>query len=286
MTGTPQYTAAQLLDIASRYELEGNLEYATQFYRYLAENLVGTPEAAQARTALERLAHRHATQTKRPDPSGQPQPRPTLSATGRPQPASQGPQGQGAPNQSGAPLRTEPTLSSAAPAQRPRDTSQTGYANRPETTGRPGQTQQPQFATPQGTPPAASPHANQPNFAPRAEDDDTPLPRVMRGEEDLEDGVEFSPGYRVGRFLAFTMVLFGWLSLVAGIAFAAIAVAGVAGTQIMSEYGGLPFGVLIGIAGFVVGLLMIFLGSLAQAAYEAANNTRELLEIERAKAGW
>ena len=277
MTGTPQYTAAQLLDIASRYELEGNLEYATQFYRYLAENLVGTPEAGQARIALERLAHRHAA----------PQTRPTLSTTGRPQQTSQGPQGQTAPKQSGASIRTEPTLSSGAPSQRPREANQPSYANRPETTGRTGPAQQAPFATPQGTPPAASsPYANQPNFAPRSEEDDTPLPRVMRGEEDLDDGVEFSPGYRVGRFLAFTMVLFGWLSLVAGIAFAAIAVAGVAGTQIMSEYGGLPFGVLIGVAGFVVGLLMVFLGSLAQAAYEAANNTRELLEIERAKAGW
>lgn len=279
MTGTPQYSAAQLLDIASRYELEGNLEYANQFYRYLAENLVGTPEAAQARAALERLAQRQASQRdKAPPLKTEPERGPQWQqAGGRAQ----------LPPQSAA-QRAEPTLSTPSAQQRPRETSQPGYPGRSDT-ARPAPAQHPQFATPKGSPPAtAGPYPNQPNLSAHADDDNnTPLPRVVRGEEEeVDDGVEFVPGYRVGRFLAFTMVLVGWLALIGGIVFAGLAIAGVAGSQIMAEYGGLPFGVLIGLAGLAAGLLMIFLGSMAQAAYEAANNTRELLEIERAKAGW
>ena len=57
MTDSPQYTPAQILEMGHRAEHEGNLEYATQFYSYIADNLAGAPEAVDARLALERLSH-------------------------------------------------------------------------------------------------------------------------------------------------------------------------------------------------------------------------------------
>ncbi len=109
----------------------------------------------------------------------------------------------------------------------------------------------------------------------------------MRRDEDAdEDAAEYVPGYRIGRFIAFTMVLLGWLALIAGIVFIAVAIAGVAGTQISQAYGGLPIGVVIGASAMASGVVMAFVGYIATAVFEAANNTRELLEIESAKAGW
>ncbi len=101
-----------------------------------------------------------------------------------------------------------------------------------------------------------------------------------------EEEYDFVPGYRVGRFLAFALVLVGWLALLGGLAFAGMAIGGISGSQTMEGTGGLPFGVVVGIAGFLAGLVMVFLGSMARAVFEAANNTRELLEIERARSGW
>ncbi|MEQ8824774.1 MAG: hypothetical protein RIC14_10405 [Filomicrobium sp.] len=314
MTGTPQYTAAQLLDIASRYELEGNLDYASQFYNYLADSMPGTPEATEARAALQRLANRQAAasaprptlqtpsaSTAAPQRAGEPslgqrleqaQQRLSLTSVGQPQnqsnpaaPTSAAPRPQ--PGLSG---RAEPNLSTGGQPPQQRDSAEPGFANRPAAP-QAAPTHSPQqpstFAQPAGQPPATTGHNTKSNLASQTADDNTPMPRVIRGEEEeLEEGGEFAPGYRVGRFLAFTMVLIGWLALIAGIAFAALAVAGVAGSQIQANYGGLPFGVAAGLATFTSGLIMIFVGSMAQATFEAANNTRELLEIERAKAGW
>lgn len=109
----------------------------------------------------------------------------------------------------------------------------------------------------------------------------------MRGDDEVdEDVAEYVPGYRFGRFLAFTMVLLGWLSMIGGLVYIAVAIAGVAGTEISTAYGGLPIGVVIGGSAFISGIVLVFVGSAATAVFEAANNTRELLEIERAKAGW
>lgn len=282
MTGQHPYSPAEILDMGRRAEFEGNLDYASQFYSYLIEGLPGTREADEARIGMERVAQLRDRLSSAPDvaqnqpPAAQPAyphhnevPRTGPSSSRLSPDTAARPFGsQQQPNQ-----RAEPSLS--APSGRPGAGS--------------GQPQSPRQATASGPHRGAPPPNAQWNPVSVADGDEEarqPLPRVMRRDEENEDEVEFQPGYKIGRFLAFAIVLLGWLSLVGGIAFAAIAIAGVAGAQPLADYFGLPFGVVVGLAAMTSGLFMVFIGSLAQAAFEAANNTRELLEIERAKAGW
>lgn len=302
MTGKPSYSPAEILGMGRRAEFEGNLDYATQFYTYLIESLPGTREANDAMIGMERVNQLRdkasSSQTFRqaapasPEPqvpqatppltqgqqapphtydkvprSAPPSPRPPINRGAKPAAALQG----------GPQQRQEPALSVPPSPHRPDAT----------TTSPP---QSPPSAHPshqRGAPPQQA-HWNPVSVADAHTDDNTPLPRVMQTADETEsmDEVEFVPGYRVGRFLAFAMILFGWLALIGGIAFAGLAIAGMAGAQPLAEYAGLPVGILIGAAALLGGLVMVFLGTLAQAAFEAANNTRELLDIERARDGW
>jgi len=275
-----------------RAEFEGNLDYATQFYSYLIESLPGTREAAEARIGMDRVSQMR----DKISPVGMPQPAPSapIERTGNPQAYEEvprtGPSSRLSLDTSARPVkpsptqmphqgtqqRTEPSLSAPA-ARAASSTPRSAPPPQPAPAGAP---------PPRRTPPPPQAHWNPVSVGEAQPEAGAPLPRVMRREEESEDEMEFVPGYRIGRFLAASLVLFGWLAIIGGIGFAGATVAGVAGTQLAPAYGALPFGALVGLAAIVAGIVLVFIGSLAQAAFEAANNTRELLEIERAKAGW
>ncbi len=288
MTSKNPYTPAEILDMGRRAEFEGNLDYATQFYSYLIEGLPNTREASEARIGMERVSQLRDRPATSPTPQQGPPPSagPTTNvqdAVPRTGPSSSrlsldtsaravNPQQKPQPAQQ----RTEPSLAApparagSAPQRPPPSHQTTANGQPPQQSGAP--------------PPQA--HWNPVSVADGQPNAGGPLPRVVRRDDESEDEVEFVPGYKIGRFLAFALVLFGWLALLGGIAFVGATIAGVAGDQPLAEYGGLPLGVVIGLAAFAGGIILVFVGSLAQAAFEAANNTRELLEIERAKAGW
>ena len=292
MTGKHPYAPSEILDMGRRAEFEGNLDYATQFYSYLIEGLPGTREANEARIGMERVsqlrdrpASAHVPQQTAPDPTASAQ-NPLSTPQGHEEVPRTGPSSSRLsldtsararpPQPTVTHQRNEPSLS--APSAR------TGTSP-PRTHPSPQAPANGQAPQPRGTPPPQA-HWNPVSLADGQHGADSPLPRVVRRDEENEDEVEFLPGYRIGRFLAFALVLLGWLAIVGGFAFIGITVAGLAGTQPVAEYGALPLGVLTGLAAFVAGIVLVFIGSFAQAAFEAANNTRELLEIERAKAGW
>jgi hypothetical protein len=87
--------------------------------------------------------------------------------------------------------------------------------------------------------------------------------------------------YRLGRWLAGLVSLLGWLILVAG----------VAATPLHLLLGRLEIGIslsgllaaAVGLA--ALGLVTVALGQAARALFDQANATRELVAIERAKAG-
>lgn len=255
MTDSPRYTPAQILEMGRRAEHEGNLEYATQFYSYIADNLAGAPEAVDARLALDRLTHLHQ---RRPEPGPvrhqHPQsapagyeevPRTGAPAQPVPEPSLSMPSGHIAP-----PSTADPRQQGVAPVQHP-------------------------YGQPSAAPPAGHTNAYQ------------PVPHMAQsGSDGEEEEAEFEPGYRLGRFLAFTLQLIGWLVLLGGLIFIALNLAGVVASEIVAPISGLPGGVVLGLGAVAAGLALVFIGLFAQATFESANNTRELLEIERAKAGW
>lgn len=205
-------------------------------------------------------------------------------------PASKPRQAQAPAQANPSPVRNEPSLG-GYPASRQPPPARAGDGPSPQGPASRGPAMQPfpaAHAPPPQSAPLQAPQGGSHVTDPAAGKQGGEVPRLVRreGDTDEEDGVEFVPGYRIGRLLAFLVVLFGWLAFVAGAAFAALAVAGVAGSQPVAAWGGMPLGVVVGVAGVLAAIVMVFLGSLAQAAFEAANNTRELLEIERAKAGW
>ena len=278
MTDSPQYTPAQILEMGQRAEHEGNLEYATQFYSYIADNLAGAPEAVDARLALERLSQ---TRQRRPEHTSAPahHAQPTQA-------------GYDEVSRTGPPTQTSPEV-----AQRQATPSYAPHVSRP-VSARPdpslsmpaGQVAQPRVEDPrqQGIAPVHHPYG-QPAANSRADRANTPqhLQHAAQPDEDSdEEEAEFVPGYRLGRFLASALQLLGWLILLGAFIFVGLTVAGIVGTQAATTIGGLPGGLVPGIAAIVTGLAMVFVGTLAQATFEAANNTREILEIERAKAGW
>ncbi|MBU2582112.1 MAG: hypothetical protein KJ622_10375 [Alphaproteobacteria bacterium] len=294
MSGKPSYSPSEILDMGRRAESEGNLDYATQFYSYLVEGLPGTREAAEAVIGLQRVNQLRDKHTAAPSPhhtAAVQQPAPPHTSQPRPQAYEDVPRSR--PPASQPRLSLDGSAKSAGSAQgaiRQRaEPSLSGPSSPP-----PMKTSRPS-PPPQSQPPGHQPHHRGPppqahwnpvSVADEPAVSDTPLPKVMRPDEETEDEVEFIPGYRFGRFLAFVMILFGWLTALGGIVFLGLTVAGVAGTQPLPDYAGLPLGLVIAAAAVVSGIILVFLGSLALAAYEAANNTRELLDIERARAGW
>src|SRR5690349_4449418 len=56
LQGAPELTPGQLLDAGRRAEAEGKVDLAVQFYLHLAEHFGQTPDAAEARSAIIRMA--------------------------------------------------------------------------------------------------------------------------------------------------------------------------------------------------------------------------------------
>lgn len=304
MSGKPSYSPSEILDMGRRAEAEGNVEYASQFYGYLIEGLPGTREADEARNGMERVARlldrSSSTQTARPQSQIASTPAQTsyqspstaydhASRTGKHSPqlsmdtATQNAR-RPTPHQGSmksGQMRSEPGLSSpnGRPSQNPSHLQSAPTSQTAVSAG--------QHHPHRGSQPLPQTGRNPVQVNDTHHEDRTPLPKIAQRNDELEeDEVVFVPGYRVGRFLAFALILLGWTAMIGGIAFVAMSIAGVTGTQLLPDYGGLPLGIVAGMSAVVAGIVMIFLGSLAQAAYEAANNTRELLEIERANAGW
>ena len=283
MSGQPQYTPAQILEMGQHAEREGKGDHAAQFYSYILDHMAGAPEAADARTALQRLTQ---PREQPPPPAETAAPRLSLDIAARPI-RSQSAATTGGPRRE-APAGPAPQLGAPPP---PQHRGPEPNLAAPQAAG-PVAANPPVFQPPASEPalqgaPQQQPPA--PHAAPlgRSRDGANPLPRVMQEDEDDEDGLaEFAPGYRFSRFLAFLLLLAGWLAAIGGVVFAALAIAGVAGSQTAPSVGGLPYGALVGAAAVVTGIAVVFIASIARAAFEAANNTRELLEIERAKSGW
>lgn len=279
MTGSTPYTPAQILDMGRRAEQQGNLDYAAQFYTYLTESFPGTREAAEAQAGVERV---YQTRERFAEPAhgGHEQRQPAAHETSAGARAFDevprtGPPSRGPHDPSASPLKPSPTAAS----QRPQP-SLSIPAGQPAP-------RRPDPAHPvSGNMPTQRPQGTSPGLQDSGRRGNEQFQNVMHQDEDGEEHVEYAPGYRIGRFLAFALVLLGWLAFIGGIAFAALAIVGITGTQLLTGYGGLPIGAVVGLASIVAGIALVFVGSLAQAAFEAANNTRELLEIERAKIGW
>ncbi len=277
MTDSPQYTPAQILEMGHRAEHEGNLEYATQFYSYIADNLAGAPEAVDARLALERLSHFRQRRPEYP---------PSTAHCSQPTPA-----GCDEVPHTGPPAQPSPDVAhyQATSAHAPHVSRPVGGRPEPSLSIPGGQAVQPRVEDPrqQDIGPVHQPYG-QPSATPIADRASTTehLPHAAQPDEDGEEETEFVPRYRLGRFIASALQLFGWLILLGGFIFVGLTVAGVVGTEVAATIGGLPGGVLPGLTAIATGLALVFIGALAQATFEAANNTREILEIERAKAGW
>ena len=92
--------------------------------------------------------------------------------------------------------------------------------------------------------------------------------------------------YRSGRALAALFSAIGWLAIVAAILVLAVG----AGAHVLHvdalRQVGLGAGVLVQMPGAILGgAVLVFLGQAARALFDQANATRELLALERARAG-
>lgn len=68
-TARPQtYSPAEILEAGRRAEAEGRRDYAAQFYRHLTDYYAATPEAVEARHALQRVASAAPQPATRPEP--------------------------------------------------------------------------------------------------------------------------------------------------------------------------------------------------------------------------
>lgn len=96
-----------------------------------------------------------------------------------------------------------------------------------------------------------------------------------------------SDGYRLGRIVASVFGFVGWLVAVSGFIGTAIAIAAAiapaAVAPLSKVAGGWMASPLIGGSGVVGGLLLVFLGQLARAVFDAANATRDLAAMGRAR---
>lgn len=89
--------------------------------------------------------------------------------------------------------------------------------------------------------------------------------------------------YRLAKIMAQLVSGVGWASVIAGLAAAIVAAAGMVAEFSAAGLLGLPLGVLLGTPTAVVGLVLVLAGQLAIAVVEGADATLELLAIERGR---
>lgn len=112
------------------------------------------------------------------------------------------------------------------------------------------------------------------------------LPEVVaRRQRELAEGEEDEPPtrkFRSGRFLAWCMVIVGWLAIAGGVAGIAVGFVLPLGGSVM----GFSLGVIAGAGGFVVGFVLVLLGQLALAVFDNTEAVRELAWLVRVRSGF
>jgi hypothetical protein len=108
------------------------------------------------------------------------------------------------------------------------------------------------------------------------------LPQIIARGQD-QDEQAFAPRFRVAKFVAHALSAIGWITLLAGIGAAAGVFAGLAPELAVIGLLGVPFGVLLGLPVFTLGLVLIVAGQLAAAVFESTNANLELVAIERGR---
>lgn len=119
-----------------------------------------------------------------------------------------------------------------------------------------------------------------------AHDHNERLPEVVaRRQRELAEGEEDEPParrFRSGRFLAWCMVIVGWIAIAGGIAGIAIGFILPVGGSVM----GFSLGVIAGVGGFVSGFVLVLLGQLALAVFDNTEAVRELAWLVRVRSGF
>jgi len=93
----------------------------------------------------------------------------------------------------------------------------------------------------------------------------------------------FKARFRAARLVAVLVSGLGWASVLAGLAVAVLAGAGMAAEASTAGLLGLPLGVLLGMPAAMIGFVLVIAGHLAVAVFESTNATLELLAIERGR---
>ncbi|MEO1543906.1 MAG: hypothetical protein AAFR75_07805 [Pseudomonadota bacterium] len=318
MGSAQDYSPAEMLQFGQRAEADGDYDYALRAYAYLADQF---PDSTEGRIAYESYA-RVEKRTKggpaafSPEladvPTGETGPvdnqlntgpapltapsnvstSPSLDVSFSPKPAAAGSQkpNHGGPSptqrrgvatpanvvmQSGGP----PPASAARGGRVPDD---------PRLSSRLAGLQQDPSVHAHGMAPATKLPSTPPNIPVSDPDHDTQLPRMMRAIEEVDGDLEtaFRRKYRAGGVIAICLVLIGWLALLGGAA--AIAATYLNTIPELTASGSTlgMIGLEFGLAAMAGGVFLIFVGQLGQAIFDNANATRQLLAIERAKAGY
>jgi len=243
-----EFTADQVLQAGRRAEAEGRFDYALQFYRHLATHHGHAREAEEARRALGRLAERGTTGGAQPI---------RLSAI----------------------LERASRAANEVPPPPPTSTEE------PEAFAR-SRSQQPTHARPKAVPQAQPLSQSLPQSLSLSLDAHVDVP-VRSPSQDLtrHGPVALPPParfYWVGRALALVLGVAGWLLVVAGIASAGVLLG--YGMDLGSALGLPGIGLSAGLV--AAGFLAVFWSQLATALFATANAARDLVAIERAKAGY
>lgn len=253
MSDTQNYSPSQILAIGQRAESEGKFEYATQFYSHLVDHFRHTAEGHEAIYGLQRIEHYRQSQATSQMRSSQTQT-----------------------------PRREPQLS--AQPQQPRQTT----GGRPA--ARTAQAQRQDWPLTQehaGAINGAGLRSSLPAPVSEHEDEeDARLPRLVARAKSGADEQAHADTYRVGRLLTVVMAAVGWTLLCVGVPLLLAGLAGIPSAVGAAGLAGLPVGVELGLAAIVFGILLLFAAYLARAVFDSAAAARELVEIERAKAGW
>jgi hypothetical protein len=258
MAESQNYTPSQILAIGQRAEAEGKYEYATQFYAHLADHFRHTAEGHEALYGLQRIEHYrqlHAADQAR---------------------------GNQVQAQAQAPRR-EPQLSTHQPQAR-----QTTGGRPAARTAQAGRQDRPVVQEHHDLIPGAASRSSLPAPVSDHEDEeDARMPRlVARAGNSGEDGGAQDSSYRVGRLLTTVLAVVGWVLLCVGVPLLLAGLAGVPSSLAAAGLVGMPLGVEVGMAAIVWGIMLLLLAHVARAVFDSAAASRELVEIERAKAGW
>jgi len=107
------------------------------------------------------------------------------------------------------------------------------------------------------------------------------LPQIIAREHAGAKEEPFRARFRAARVFAHTLSGFGWLTLVAGVSGAVLAMLGTLAEVSAAGLFGLPMGVVVGVPGVLFGMLLVVAGQLAAALFESSNATLELIASER-----